>query len=144
MGDEREEKALETEAPSESHAQPPHTTDESVTEAAGEAVAEKGNSVAEKRGRMVMTGLVAVVILSVIAVLVAGVFQLTSKWLIPCPTDLPVNDPAPILWNKVVSERVTGEPLGVSGKIEAKAMFKSGKSVSEPSGADSADKQENK
>jgi len=53
----------------------------------------------ETRGRMIRAGLIATVILSGIAVLVAGIFQLTSRWLIPCPTDLPVNDPAPILWN---------------------------------------------
>ncbi len=59
------------------------------------------NHLAAKRGRMVATGLVTAVILTFIAVIVAGIFQITSRLLIPCPVDLPVNDPAPILWRNI-------------------------------------------
>jgi len=78
----------------------------------------------QKRGRMVVAGLVATVVVSLIALLVAAIFQVTSRWLITCPTDLPVNDPAPILWKTMVSESATPFRLGVSGDILKDAGFK--------------------
>jgi hypothetical protein len=82
------------------------------------------NHLAAKRGRMVATGLVTAVILTVIAVVVAGIFQITSKLWVQCPTDLPVNDPAPILWNDIKSQQVKAQPLGVSEKIASEVKLK--------------------
>jgi len=82
------------------------------------------DSPAEKRGRMVVAGLVATVVVSFIALLVAAIFQVTSRWLITCPTDLPVNDPAPILWKAMVSESATPFRLGVPGDMLKDAGFK--------------------
>lgn len=82
------------------------------------------NAIAEKRGRMITAGVVLAVILAVIAVLVAGIFQLTSRWLIACPSDLPVNDPAPILWQKMETSKLGNQPLGVAKKLVSEARFK--------------------
>ena len=82
------------------------------------------NSIAEKRGRMIAAGVVLAVILSVIAVMVAGIFHLTSQWLIACPSDLPVNDPAPILWQKMESPKLGNQPLGVTEKLASETRFK--------------------
>lgn len=82
------------------------------------------NSLAEKRSRMIAAGVVLAVILSVIAVLVAGIFQLTSQWFIACPSDLPVNDPAPILWKKMESTKLGNQPLGVTEKLVSETRFK--------------------
>ncbi|MEJ2719046.1 MAG: hypothetical protein P8182_18260 [Deltaproteobacteria bacterium] len=82
------------------------------------------NSVAEKRGRMIAAGVVLAVILSVIAVLVAGIFQLTSRWLVACPSDLPVNDPAPALWQKMENPKLGNQPLGVAKKLVSETRFK--------------------
>jgi len=65
-----------------------------------------------------------VVIISVITLLVAAIFQLTSRWVIVCPSDLPVNDPAPILWKGMVSESVPPQPLGVPEKLTGEAGYK--------------------
>jgi hypothetical protein len=73
---------------------------------------------------MITGGLVTAVIVSLIAVLVAGIFQFSSKWLRPCPTDLPVNDPSPKLWQEVVSQKIANQSLGVPETIKAEAQFK--------------------
>lgn len=77
-----------------------------------------------KRGRMVAAGLVATVAVALIALLVAAIFQVTSRWLITCPTDLPVNDPAPVLWKAMLSEKVGPYGLGVSGEVLKEAGLK--------------------
>lgn len=82
------------------------------------------NHLAAKRGRMVATGLVTAVILTIIAVIVAGIFQITSRLFIPCPQDLPVNDPAPILWRNIVSPQATPQSLGISDKIAGEVKLK--------------------
>jgi hypothetical protein len=69
--------------------------------------------------------LVATVILSGVAVLVAGIFQLTSRWLIPCPTDLPINDPAPILWTRLISDKVGPASLGLPKGVAVEVRLKS-------------------
>jgi hypothetical protein len=89
-----------------------------------EKSAHEVKELAAKRGRIVATGLVTAVILSLIAVIVAGIFQITSRLLIPCPTDLPVNDPAPILWKSMTSQQVTAQPLGISEKISGEVKLK--------------------
>lgn len=86
------------------------------TAEAGEVEIEEqkpGNALAEKRGRMVVAGATLVVILCLIAVLVAGIFQLTSRWLVKCPEDLPVNDPARVLWQKLETRKLADQTLGV-------------------------------
>ncbi|MDQ7781327.1 MAG: hypothetical protein RDU20_00515 [Desulfomonilaceae bacterium] len=84
----------------------------------------KNNHIAQKRGRMVAAGVIASVILAVIAVAVAGIFQLTSGWLIKCPSDLPVNDPAPVLWKSLVSDDVASASLGVPKELMEQARWK--------------------
>lgn len=78
----------------------------------------------DKRGRMIIAGMVATVILAVIAVVVAGIFQLTSKWLLVCPSDLPVNDPAPVLWKDVVSDKAVTRGIGVPEKLLSQAALR--------------------
>jgi hypothetical protein len=113
-----------------------------VTETAAEASPEEQRTAAEpssekepakaavslnhKRGRMITAGLVTAVIVSLIAVLVAGMFQFGLKWLKMCPTDLPVNDPSPKLWQEMVSQKVTTQSLGVPEKLRMEAQFKKG------------------
>ena len=87
---------------------------------AGEVDTEEqkpGNALAEKRGRMVVAGATLVVILCLIAVLVAGIFQLTSRWLVKCPEDMPVNDPARVLWQKLETPKLADQTLGVSDAL---------------------------
>ena len=96
-----------------------------------------------KRGRMITAGLVTAVIVSLIAVLVAGMFQFGLWWLKPCPTDLPVNDPSPKLWQEMVSQNVTIQGLGVPESVRAEAQFKQSAPVQKESSSD-ADAKEGK
>ena len=82
------------------------------------------NEIAEKRGRMVAAGVIAAVVLSVIAVVVAGVFQFTAGWFIKCPGDVPVNDPAPILWNDMVTKKEIPAALGVPKDLAKEVSLK--------------------
>lgn len=75
------------------------------------------NNLAEKRGRLITAAMIATIIMSVIAVLVVGIFQITNKMLVVCPQDLPINDPAPILWHDIVSDQVKVARLGVPEKV---------------------------
>ncbi len=94
-----------------------------------ETEAEEMSDLAVKRGRMVATGLVTAVILSLIAVVVAGIFQIASRLYAPCPADLPINDPAPILWNNMTSQQVTAQPLGISERISGEVKLKEASSA---------------
>ena len=114
------------------------TEEELPLEAAAEQDPEKPRepvvepeTVGQKRGRMITAGLVATIIVSLVALLVAAIFQVTSRWLVTCPTDLPVNDPAPILWKTMVSESATPFRLGVPGDILKEAVFKGAKPETE-------------
>lgn len=82
------------------------------------------NHIAEKRGRMIATGMVVGIGVSLIAVAVAAIFQVTSTWLIKCPADLSVNDPAPILWSDVVSDKAKQAPLGVPKELVKETSLK--------------------
>jgi hypothetical protein len=82
---------------------------------------------------MVTGGLLAAVILSLIAVAVAAVFQLTSRWLVKCPADLPINDPAPILWQKMETKDLVGQSIGVPEKLLSQTALKG--SLPPPEGA---------
>lgn len=121
MGDEEKEiqKPIETEAVKEPAEEQPDET--SKAEGAEEAYQ---NHVAEKRGRMVATGLIAGVIMSVIAFVVAVGFQTTAKYMTVCPTDLPVNDPAKVLWQEIIAEKNGSKTLGVSEPLVMETRFK--------------------
>ena len=98
-------------------------------------------SLNHKRGRMITGGLVTAVVVTLVVVLVAGIFQLSSKWLRPCPTELPVNDPSPKLWQEMVSEKVTIQGLGVPETVRAEAQFKKSATVPKESGNDTEAKE---
>jgi hypothetical protein len=98
-------------------------------------------SLNHKRGRMITAGLVTAVIVSLIAVLVAGLFQFSLWWLKPCPTDLPVNDPSPKLWQEMVSQKVTIQNLGVPETVRAEVQFKKSALVPTESGSDAEAKE---
>ena len=124
MGDEEKDILLNSDATEAKSIEAP-AADESVeppTEEEKPAV--QAEELTVRRGRMVATGLVTAVVLSLIAVIVAGIFQVTSKLMAPCPTDLPVNDPAPILWKSMTSQQVTAQPLGISEKISGEVKLK--------------------
>jgi hypothetical protein len=124
MGEEEKDTVLKAEGPETEpvDAPPAEEPKESMVEVEKPAV--DSNGLASRRGRMVATGLVTAVILSIIAVIVAGIFQITSRLLVQCPTDLPVNDPAPILWNDITSQQVKAQPLGISEKIAGEVKLK--------------------
>lgn len=130
MGEEEKDTLLNADATETKPAKETQPVEGSVIEESAGPSAEDEkpviavNHLAAKRGRMVATGLGAAVILSVIAVIVAGIFQVTSKLLIECPTDLPVNDPAPILWRNIVSPQATQQSLGISDKIAGEVKLK--------------------
>jgi hypothetical protein len=113
----------------------PASTEEGLAlAAAAEQDAEKPQkpvvepeTVGQKRGRMITAGLVATIVVSLVALLVAAIFQVTSGWLVTCPTDLPVNDPAPKLWQTMVSESATPFRLGISQALQKVAGFKGAK-----------------
>ena len=124
MGEEEKDTLLNSDATEAKSIEAP-AADESVeppTEEEKPAV--QVEELAVRRGRMVATGLVTAVILSLIVVIVAGIFQVTSKLMTPCPTDLPVNDPAPILWKNMTSQQVTAQPLGISERISGEVKLK--------------------
>jgi hypothetical protein len=109
------------EAPAEDRPEVQHTAAETSPE---NEAAQAQVVLNHKRGRMITAGLVTAVIVSLIAVLVAGMFQFGLWWLKPCPTDLPVNDPSPKLWQEMVSQQVTIHSLGVPETVKAEAQFK--------------------
>jgi len=74
--------------------------------------------------RLIAAGLVATVVLSIVAVLVTGIFQVTSRWMKTCPTDLPVNDPAPVLWERIVSPEVKTQSSGVPAQLLEQTKLK--------------------
>jgi hypothetical protein len=84
---------------------------------------QETNEPTENRTRLVIAGLVAAAVVSIVAVLVAGIFQLTSKW-VSCKPNLPVSDPAPILWGEMVSDTVAPTPLGVPKVLANEVKFK--------------------
>ena len=98
-------------------------------------------SLNHKRGRMITGGLVTAVVVTLVVVSVAGIFQLSSKWLRPCPAELPVNDPSPKLWQEMVSQKVTIQGLGVPETVRAEAQFKKSATVPKESGNDNEAKE---
>ncbi len=75
------------------------------------------NHVVEKRSRLISASIIAIIIISVISVSVFGIFQLTSKLLVVCPFEVPINDPAPVLWQDIISEQTKSAKLGVPEKM---------------------------
>lgn len=78
---------------------------------------DNANHEVEKRSRLISASIIAVIIISVISVSVFGIFQLTSKFLVTCPFEIPINDPAPILWQDIISEQTKSARLGVPEKM---------------------------
>lgn len=100
---------------------PPESVESLGEESAVVAAAEES----EPRGaRLIASGLVATVILAVVAVVVAGIFQFTARVLLKCPTDLPVNDPAPILWEQSTSAQVVPQGPGVPERLVGETKLK--------------------
>jgi hypothetical protein len=65
-----------------------------------------------RKGRLIVAGLVATSVAAIIVVVVAAFFQISAIWLKRCPAELPVNDPAPILWSDITSEKPRPQALG--------------------------------
>ena len=78
---------------------------------------KKENHVSDKRSRLISASITATIIISVISVSVFGIFQLTTKWRKVCPAEIPVNDPAPVLWQDIISEQIKSAKLGVPEKV---------------------------
>ncbi len=101
------------------------TPENQVVEEAAEAPQEsRGNGLAEKRGRMIVAGMLVAIIASVIVVVVAGVFQLTYRGMIVCPKELPVNDPAKVLWQEIVAQQDARKSLGVPEALLSQTKLK--------------------
>lgn len=128
MGEEQKKLNEESRQPVEEQAEPDAQAVEAEgqPEPAPEPTPEPRavNHIAEKRGRMVAAGLIATVILSVIALGVSALFQLSSRWGAACPSDLPVNDPAPLLWKDLSTGPDRSAPLGVSKNLMKEASWK--------------------
>ncbi len=127
MGEEEKKELRESEGTeTQDRTAPGIESEQQMSDAAPEAESKEAynNHIAEKRGRMIASGMVVAVVVGVIAVAVAAIFQLTSTWLIKCPQDLSVNDPAPILWSDVVSAKSKEAPLGVPKKLAKESSLK--------------------
>jgi len=79
----------------------------------------------EKSRRLVVAGLVAATVLSLVSVLVAGMFQLTARWLNHRPRELPVNEGLLGLWKEMISDKsVSPQPLGIQDNLVEMTKFK--------------------
>ncbi len=83
------------------------------------------NEIAKKRGRMVAAGVVVSVALCVIAILVAAIFNMTVSWFDQCPEDVAINDPAPVLWNKLVADKSVEAEKGLPESLKKYGSLKS-------------------
>jgi len=99
--------------------------DQIVAESSEETKTNNHINAQAKRGRMITVSLVVTIVLTCIAVTVVGVFELTGRFLRVCPKELPVNDPAPILWNDMTSEKSVQATLGVSQRLKEETALKS-------------------
>lgn len=124
MVEETEKPEQQAIPPTEAEEPNSDVTEESEALSAAKRQAAKTDAHEAKKGRLIVAGIVATVIVSFLALAVAGVVQLTSRWMVVCPTDLPVNEPAPILWKAAVSRDVAAQPLGGPEKILEQAQFK--------------------
>jgi hypothetical protein len=141
MVDEEKNSSLEPEVAEAAAEDRPEQPQIIAEEAEEEQPVQAQVSLNHKRGRMITAGLVTAVIVSLIAVLVAGMFQLGLWWLRPCPTELPVNDPSPKLWQEMVSQKVTIQNLGVPDTVRAEVQFKKSAPVPTESGSDAEAKE---
>jgi hypothetical protein len=89
-----------------------------------EVIANNHHELNLKRGRMITSALIVSIILAFIAVAVAGIFQVTGHFLQTCPQELPVNDPSPILWSDITSQKPAPAALGVSEKLRKETALK--------------------
>ena len=124
MADEREQPLEEAIPPAEEEK---HSSEPAGEQEAPEEKKEQPDEVhvpPEKKGRLIAAGLIATVTVSFLALAVAGLVQINSRWLIVCPADPPVNDPAPLLWKAAVSGDTQVPSLGVSEDILEQSRFK--------------------
>ena len=128
MGEEEKEQLQESEATEDRN----QTSLELETEQRESNVATEAdskpsinNGIAARRGRLVASGIIVAAVGTVIAVGVAAIFQITSMWLVKCPKDVPINDPARVLWSDVLSDHVKKAPLGVPEKLAKETSLKS-------------------
>ncbi|MFH0960194.1 MAG: hypothetical protein V1897_15985 [Pseudomonadota bacterium] len=89
-----------------------------------EAESKHRNDSSAKRSRIITSALMATIIMTLIAVAVAGVFQLTASFMRICPSELPVNDPSPVLWNDMTSDKPVTAILGVPDKLKQETALK--------------------
>jgi hypothetical protein len=123
MSEQEKKAVLEPQETPSPVAQQPNLSQADDGEAPDETL-ETNNHLAEKRGRMVAAGAITAVVLSLIAVIVAGVFQLTGTCLLRSCKDLPVNDPAPILWQDLTATKDTAGALGVPETLTSQTSLK--------------------
>jgi hypothetical protein len=83
---------------------------------------------------MVTAGILSALILSLLVVVVAAIFQLTSRILVKCPQDLSVNDPAPVLWEKIEVPRLGEQPVGLPENLLQQASLKAAAASAEEQG----------
>ena len=98
--------------------------DQNMSESPEEVISNSHNESSLRRGRMITSALIVSIIIVFIAVAVAGVFQLTGHFLQTCPKELPVNDPSPVLWSDVTSQKPASAILGVSEKLKQETALK--------------------
>lgn len=78
---------------------------------------EHVNHVLDKRSRLISASLMTVMIVSLVSVFVFGIFHVTGRLWKVCPAEIPINDPAPVLWQDIISEQIKSAKLGVPDKI---------------------------
>lgn len=98
--------------------------DQNMSESPEEVISSNHSESSLRRGRMITSALIVSIIIAFIAVAVAGIFQLTGYFLQTCPRELPVNDPSPLLWSDVTSQKPTSAILGVSEKLRQETALK--------------------
>jgi len=98
--------------------------DANMPQSPEEVISNNHNESSLRRGRMITSALIVSIIIAFIAVAVAGVFQLTGHFLQTCPKELPVNDPSPLLWSDVTSQKPASAILGVSEKLRQETALK--------------------
>ena len=98
--------------------------DQNMSESPEEVISNSHNESSLRRGRMITSALIVSIIIVFIAVAVAGVFQLTGHFLQTCPKELPVNDPSPVLWSDITSQKPASAILGVSEKLRQETALK--------------------
>lgn len=125
MKDDEKDTQVTEEAPAVEEISEDQVVEKAETAEVAEVPQERpGNGLAEKRSRMIVAGMLVAIIVSVIVVVVAGVFQLTYRGMVICPRELPVNDPAKVLWQEIVAQQDAPKPLGVPETLLSQTQLK--------------------